>query len=61
MQTNCASWKGKQKRDTLERMSPYPANCASECIRPIVSVIPYQAGLAAIFDFLCTTFEIIMN
>ena len=21
MQTNCASWKGKQKRDTLEKMS----------------------------------------
>ena len=38
-----------------------PANCASECIRPIVSVIPYEAGPAAIFDFLCTTFEIIMN
>ena len=26
-----------------------------------MSVIPYEAGLAAIFDFLCTTFEIIMN
>ena len=38
-----------------------PANCASECIRPIVSVIQYEAGPAAIFDFLCTTFEIIMN
>ena len=38
-----------------------PANCASECIRPIVAVIPYQAGLVAIFDFLCTTFEIRMN
>ena len=27
-----------------------PANCASECIRPIVSVIPYEAGPAAILS-----------
>ena len=27
-----------------------PANCASECIRPRVSVIPYEAGPAAILS-----------
>ena len=27
-----------------------PANCASECILPIVSVIPYEAGPAAILS-----------
>ena len=27
-----------------------PANCASECIRPIVSVIPYEAGPAAMLS-----------